>query len=194
MAPYKNQIGLALALPILKAASNARVVFAGPIDSTPYFDRVRAAVTAAEAEEDVDITGTLSVDELAQLYALAQVFVITSLHENCPQALLEAMAQGKAILASDIQPLREILPANAALFVPPDDPRALGQALIRLLTDGELRQRLGIRAGRRASESYHWGIVGHEVAAIYGRLVNRAYTPKTMNYAGSLPSDSAKFL
>ena len=175
MASYKNQLALAQALPRLRAAvPNARSVFVGPQDSSPYLRRVRAAVAEAKAEAHVIFAGAVPLDELAQLYGLAQVLVLPSLQENCPQALLEAMAQGKAIVASDIPPVREVLPEGTAELVPPLDHGALAETLIRLLGDDHARFELGLRARQRAYDVYRWERVSSRVAEVYKRLTRRS--------------------
>lgn len=168
IAPYKNQLALAQALPRLRAAvPNACIVFVGPQDSLPYLQRVRAAVAEARAEAHVVFAGAVPLEELTQIYGLARVFVLPSLQENCPQALLEAMAQGKAIVASAIPPLREMLPEGTAELVPPLDHEALAQTLVRLLRDDCAREELGARARQRAYDVYRWEKVAGRVVEVY---------------------------
>jgi glycosyltransferase involved in cell wall biosynthesis len=178
MGPYKNQLVVAQALPrLLAAVPNARLVFVGPQDSSPYLHRVQTAVADAHAEAHVIFAGAVPLEELAQIYGLAQVFVLPSLQENSPQALLEAMAQGKAIVASDIPPVREILPEGCAELVPPLDQEALAKTLIRLLSDGGARDELGARARRRACDVYRWEKVASQIAEVYERLTRRPAEP-----------------
>ena len=171
MAPYKNQLILAQALPrLLAAVPNARLVFVGPQDSSSYLRRVRAVVAEARAEDHVIFAGAIPLEELAQIYGLAQVFVLPSLQENCPQVLLEAMAQGKAIVASDIPTVREMLPQGSAELVLPLDQEALAQTLIRLLLDAGARDELGARARQRAYDVYRWEKVACRIVEAYRRL------------------------
>ncbi len=72
----------------------------------------------------------------------ADVFVTASKWEGFSIALLEAMASGKPIIASDIQPHREALDENA-LFFPPEDPSALAKAIVKLHKDSSLGHQLG---------------------------------------------------
>lgn len=174
MAPYKNQLILAQALPrLLAAVPNARLVFVGPQDSSPYLRRVQTAVAEAHAEAHVIFAGAVPLEELVQIYGLAQVFVLPSLQENCPQALLEAMAQGKAIVASDIPPLRELLPEGTAELVSPSDPEALARKLILLLRDDRAREQLGARARQRAYDVYRWEKVASRIVEVYQRLTGQ---------------------
>ena len=182
LARYKNQLLVAKALPrLLAGVPNARLVFAGPLDSPSYLHDVQAAVTEAHAEPRVIFAGAVPLPELAQLYALAQVFVLPSLQENCPQALLEAMAQGKAIVASDIAPVREILPEGTAVLVRPTDPEALASAVLRVLDDERLREELGSCARQRVHDVYRWEVIAQRVAQTYDELLrSRASDPNPM--------------
>jgi glycosyltransferase involved in cell wall biosynthesis len=75
------------------------------------------------------------------------VVVLPSRHEGHPLVLLEAMALGKAIIASEIPGVREVLePDGAGLLFPPDDADALAEALRTLVDDQDLRGALGARA------------------------------------------------
>ena len=83
-------------------------------------------------------------------YAAADVFVLPSLEEGMPNALLEAMATGLACVASDLPGTRGIVEhGRSGLLVPPGDADSLGAAVARLLADGGERKRLGQAARER---------------------------------------------
>lgn len=187
LARYKNQLLVAKALPrLLAGVPKVRVVFAGPLDSLSYLRDVQAAVAEAHAETRVIFAGALPLEELAQLFPLAQAFVLPSLQENCPQVLLEAMAQGKAIVASDIAPVREMLPEGTAVLVPPTDPDALASAVLRLLDDETLRGELGFSARQRAHDVYRWEVVARRAVEAYREPLS-ARTRQADRQSGCLP-------
>ncbi len=72
-----------------------------------------------------------------------------------PLKLFEYLASGRPVIASDLPSLREVLDENNALLVPPDDPQALGRALVRLADDPALGERLA-RKGRETARRYTW--------------------------------------
>lgn len=85
----------------------------------------------------------------------AGVFVLPSLTEAFPNALMEAMAAGRAVVASDVGGVGELVEDNATgLLVPPADPAKLAAAISRLLDDAELARKLGRRARAEVSDRY----------------------------------------
>jgi glycosyltransferase involved in cell wall biosynthesis len=132
-------------------------VLAGPGEPSP------AAAAAVSALANVSWAGWL--DEGAKVDRLARcaVFVLPSLSEGLPVALLEAMAWGRAIVATRVGGVPEVIDDGVeALVVPPGDPVALAAAIGRLLGDAEARRRLGRAARARAASL-------NEVE-VYGRL------------------------
>lgn len=94
-------------------------------------------------------------DDVPDLLAAADVFAFPSRFEGYPGAVLEAMALGLPVVASDIPPVREIVqPEVTGLLVPPRNPQALAEALHRLLQDRTGAARLGERGRRRFLERH----------------------------------------
>lgn len=118
-------------------------------------ERVRADFPAA-LREAVRVAPELSRDEVADCLRRADVFVFPSRSEGFSLALLEAMASGLAIVATPVGAAADLLrDDDNALVVPVGRPRELGDAVVKLIDDGELRRRLG-RAARETAEGYRW--------------------------------------
>ena len=91
-------------------------------------------------------------DDVLQLLAGADAFVLASRHEGLPVALMEATSVGLPIVASRVGGIPQVLEDEVdALLVPPGDPRLLAQAMKRLAADPKLRDRLGQQAKLRSS-------------------------------------------
>jgi glycosyltransferase involved in cell wall biosynthesis len=91
-------------------------------------------------------------DDVLQLLAGADAFVLASLHEGLPVALMEATSVGLPIVASSVGGVPQVLEDGVdALLVPPGDPGSLVDAMKRLASDPELRERLGRHAKLRSS-------------------------------------------
>jgi glycosyltransferase involved in cell wall biosynthesis len=98
--------------------------------------------------------------DIAAHYRAAAVFVLSSRYEGMPLALLEAQALGLPAVAFDCPTgPREIISADCGLLVPPGDVVALGQALLQLLGDAALRQRMAAAAWQRGLE--HFSLSAH---------------------------------
>jgi glycosyltransferase involved in cell wall biosynthesis len=105
--------------------------------------------------------------DVPDLLAACDVFVLPSRHEGLGVAALEAMAAGRAVVASGVGGLAEaVAHERTGLLVPPDDPPALAGALARLLGDARLRERLAAAGPARIAERH---LASHMVEA-YERL------------------------
>ncbi|WP_214109305.1 GT4 family glycosyltransferase PelF [Acrocarpospora catenulata] len=89
------------------------------------------------------------VDDIRDAYTAGHVVVLSSISEGFPYTLIEAMATGRATVATDVGGVREAV-AGTGLVVPPRDPGAMAAACLTLLKDGALRSRLGAQARERA--------------------------------------------
>ncbi len=130
-------------------------------------------LTAQTAEDSrIQWLGRVSDDELAQRLAGADIFCAPSLHgESFGVVLLEAMAAGTAIVASDLPGYRAVArPEEHAVLVPPEDAVALGAALNRLLEDKALCDRL-VTAGRDRAGEFAMSLLAGAYAEIYSSLL-----------------------
>ena len=114
----------------------------GP-DRAEFTDLARSLGVAA------DFRGRVENSEVAALLGRARCFVLPSITEGQPKALLEAMASGVASVASDIPAHRELAEFGGVRLFPEGDPAALAAAFVELLGDEEQRRQLGT-AGRSA--------------------------------------------
>ena len=110
-------------------------------------------------------TGPVSDLALRALYRGADLFAFPSLHEGFGLPVLEAMAQGTAVLCSDIPVLREV-GEDAVAYATPDDVTAWRDALVPLLRDDAGRGALA-RAGRARAEGFTWERCVARTRAVY---------------------------
>jgi glycosyltransferase involved in cell wall biosynthesis len=103
----------------------------------------------------------VSDEELARLYRGARCAAYVSLYEGFGLPVLEAMACGTAVVASDLPPVREF--GRGVVSVDPRDPDAIAAGLNEALAR---RDELG-REGRQAANAYDWQRVARETAAVY---------------------------
>lgn len=162
LVPYKGVDVLVRAARAFHDATGARVVVAG---SGPEMTRLRALVRALDAP--VDLLGRVERDELRRLYAQARVVALPSVNsqEAFGIALLEAMASGAPVVASDLPGVREVA-SLAGLTAPPRDPDALAARLVdawrdprRFGSPGEIRARV--------AKDYAWERVVERLEAVH---------------------------
>ncbi|MBS1878072.1 MAG: glycosyltransferase family 4 protein [Actinobacteria bacterium] len=134
-----------------------RFEFFGPGDPPP------ALLDLAGRAENVRWGGWLDAEAKQESFRGATVFVLPSISEGLPMALLEAMAWGRSIVASAMGGVLDLIADDEdGLLVAPADSPGLTAALRRLLEDPELRRRLARGAERRSAD------FGEE--AVWGRL------------------------
>ncbi|HET9133776.1 MAG TPA: glycosyltransferase family 4 protein [Gemmatimonadales bacterium] len=102
---------------------------------------------------DVRFTGMLSPGEMRAVYAAADLVVHGAEHEIFPNAIAEAMAQGRAVIGVDSWGTPEVL-GDAGVIVPPRDPVAMAAAIAALLDDPARREALGAAAEARLRREY----------------------------------------
>jgi glycosyltransferase involved in cell wall biosynthesis len=116
--------------------------------------------------------GNVGEERLAGIYRHAEVFVMPSLIEGFGLPVLEALAAGCAVAASDIPPHREVAGAAAEYF----DPRSgkdAGDCVLRLLCDGRLRENRRT-AGRARAGMYDWSMTWRRVSEVYRRIARQS--------------------
>ena len=126
------------------AAAGSKVPFlaAGPLTDLSGEERQLAHAQAL---------GTLSNEDLAELYASRPLFVSPALYEPFGLAVLEAAQAGCALVLSDRPGFRELW-GDAAVFVDPTDEQAIAAAVDRLIAAPAAREALGLAAKKRAEE------------------------------------------
>ncbi len=107
--------------------------------------------------------------DVVALMQAADALVQPSVYEGFGLPVLEAMACGLPVVASDIAPFREIT-GGAAIFFPPDDVERLGQALKGVVQSAELRQALAQQGIERARE-FSWDRCARETLEVYREAV-----------------------
>jgi phosphatidylinositol alpha-mannosyltransferase len=148
------------------AIPQARMLVVGPYSAEER--RLHEQKLGAMGLSDVHFIGYVPDEELARYYQSSQVLCAPSTgFESFGMVLLEAMASGTAIVASDIEGYRNVVNHHAeGLLVPPKDTAALAQALVHLLERPDLRRAMGQR-GRATVSRYAWDRVADRVLDCY---------------------------
>jgi len=113
-------------------------------------ESLRVKVKRLKLEEKVIFTGFRQ--DIKEILSALDILVLFSIREGHPIVLLEAMAMGKPIVATDIEGVNEtVVNGVTGILVPPKDPSALAEAIVCLLRDKKKAQEMG-QAGRRVVE------------------------------------------
>lgn len=141
----------------------------GKAEKAPY-----VAQAWALRLRNVRFIGYVPDEELPRYYRAATVFCAPAIGmESFGIVLLEAMAAGVPVVATDIPGYNEVVEHGVQGFlVPPEDPEALAEALLRVLEDPDLRARMG-EAGRRRARAYDWSEIARRVEAFYEEVRER---------------------
>jgi glycosyltransferase involved in cell wall biosynthesis len=123
-------------------------------------------------EKWVKFLGSVPHERVREMYRLADVYVIPSLMEGAPLSLMEAMFNGLPVIGSDIESIRLLIQdgQNGLLFKKGDS-RALSQKLGALMSDPDLRERLGQAAGRTHDSGLHFEDVVNAHLRLYEEIV-----------------------
>ena len=157
-------------LPLIRRRfSGASVLIAG---AGPERESLEARVRELGLQEYVIFAGSQDNDDLPEFYAAADIVAIPSLKEATSIAGLEAMASARAVVATNVGGLPEIIEDGVSgLLVPPRDPEALALAITRLIEMPELRKQLGLAARARVEQKFTWEQVASETTRAYERAI-----------------------
>lgn len=120
----------------------------------PISDDYRSALVSLIGQSQVNILGAMSHDLSMQKMAECDLFILPSYTEGFPNVILEAMVLGKAIVATSVGAIPEMLADGSGVVIPPKDPEAIRLEITRLIGNGDLRESLGERAKMRVYECY----------------------------------------
>jgi glycosyltransferase involved in cell wall biosynthesis len=167
--PAKGGRVLLRALPeILERCPELRVDVAGdgaPPDELTALERRHPGVRWA---------GWLDPAAAREQISRCDVFLMPSISEGLPVALLEAMAYARAIVATDVGGIPDAVTDGAeAILVPPGDPAALSAGVLLAVGDAPLRARLGRAARTRVEADFGRDQIIDRIAAIYDELLAR---------------------
>jgi glycosyltransferase involved in cell wall biosynthesis len=154
------QKALDVALAALARVPDATLTIAGDGDR---LDELRRQASELGLNGRVRFVGAQPREEVLALFASAQAALLSSAWENFPHTVVEALAAGTPVIATDVGGVREAVVDDVnGLLVPPGDVEALAAAMLRFVGDDELRERL--RAAARPS------VARFSADAVYGEL------------------------
>ena len=171
-APEKGWADMiAAARLLIERGCPARFQLCGDGNELP---RCRRELRKLGLAQRVELLGHLDRAEVAELMARAAVVVVPSRHEELGGTVLEALASARAVVATKVGGLPEVITHGVnGLLVPPYDPPRLAEAISRLVSEPALRSELGA-AGARRVRRFDARIVAAETLSVYRRTLGQA--------------------
>jgi glycosyltransferase involved in cell wall biosynthesis len=121
--------------------------------------------------ENFRFTGYVEKSTLIELYQSAAVYAFPSYYEGLPTSVLEAMACGTPVVATAIDGITEVVKDGQNGFtVPVKNPDAMANAIMKVLRDKDLQERIGRAARLTIEEGFTWEIVANRASECYAML------------------------
>lgn len=157
-----------------------RLRAAGAVRNQEYYDRCLSFVAERGIENNVDFLGSLSVEEMVEEHSKASIVALTSKQENAPVIISEAMAAAKPVVATDVGGIAEMVADGESGYVAPlNDVNILADRIDRLLSDDDMRKRMG-QAGRAIAEQrFKRSVVVSKTLDFYRDVIDYERKPGT---------------
>ena len=169
--------GVDVLLHALAQVPEAKGLIVGGHAAEPDLARVQQLADQLGVRQRITFTGLVEPSHVAEHLAQAMILVLPnpasaiSTHFTSPLKLFEYMAAGRAIVASDLPSIREVLTGDVnALLVTAGDPAALAAGLRRLLTDRQLAERLA-RAAFHEADRYTWARRAERLERLFEKVL-----------------------
>jgi len=175
ISPRKNHLRLIKAFELAQKRSknSLELVIAGYMRTAiPELEATLQDIKVRNENSKITFVGYLPDADILALYEQADVFVYPSLYEGFGLPVLEAMACGCPVIASNASSLPEVV-GEAALLVDPYDVEALAHAMLTVLEDDDLKREMS-RKGVAQARKFSWEKAGEELLAVCREVAEKA--------------------
>ncbi len=161
---------IAAARKVVNERTNAMFVIVG---DGPQKNQLVSSVEAFKLSKNFKFLANVKEDMLPPLYNCADVFALPSIQEGQGIVVLEAEASGKPVVAFDIGGVNEaVRNGETGLLIKRGDCGALADALLRLLGDNALRDRMGVGGRKFVSENFTWDLCAQRMLSVYREVLS----------------------
>jgi glycogen(starch) synthase len=174
---------------IMNKIPNVTFVVAG---SGPHLNELKSLVSAFDLNEKVKFVGHMDTDGLCAFYKSADLTVVPSLYEPFGMVVLESMAMGTPTIVADTGGLSEIVVhEETGLKFEPGNPESLAEAMLKVLLDRKLADRLTSDAMAYMGETYNWDRIARQTLEVYKKAERGyEYRPRTLKLCPPLPDEA----
>jgi len=172
---------LADAIPkVVNKHPNVTFTFIGPGNFQPYMNRILARNVS---RRNVRVVGYVKDrDAILEYYRRCDIFVAPTLYENLPTRVLEAMACGKPVVATNVCAIPEVITSGYnGILVQPRSGEALANAINGLLQNRDLMKRMGRRARKSVAGKFDWDVNARKIAGLYEELIQNSHSSQNPN-------------
>lgn len=181
------------AIPILMAAfvrvrQRLENVILTIVGTGPLEQQLKAYATTLGIAEYIRFAGHLpnSFEALKEF----DLFVLPSRTEGCPIVVLEAMAMGLPVVATRVGGSPELVAdGESGLLVPPNDPAAMAEAILKILTVNDMARQMGAKGRQRAFEHFHPSLFTRHLQELYQQLYERKMGKSSLSARNAGPGD-----
>jgi glycosyltransferase involved in cell wall biosynthesis len=157
----------------------ALLVLAGRLDAPAA---IQGLIGELQLDQSVRLLG--EVDDVSGLLSAADLGVLSSRSEGCPNGVLESMAAGLAVVATDCPGIREAVGgAGTPWLAPAGDAEAMAERILRLAADAELRAQLGAANRQRIASEFTRERLNADLATLLASALATRRWPQETNVA-----------
>ncbi len=121
----------------------------------------------------VTFTGKVDSERLVKLYSEKTLLVMPSLYEGFGLPAVEAMSCSTPVVTTNAGALKEVVDNSCGITVPPEDPEALKDAVMRIIDDKKLRDRMGKAGRKRAVDMFSWPVAAKNTYNVYLDVIDQ---------------------
>lgn len=173
----KGVIDIAKAIPtVLKQFPNINFRFIGQNMASPKvgvdMKQYLKNNYIGDFENNVSFIDSILPNQIPQMLAQTDICLIPSIWENFPNVCLESMSAGRAIIATNVGGIKDMLTNNeTGLLIPPLNSKKIAESLIILLKNGELRYKLGINSRKAVLNKYNGNLIAQQIEKHYENAI-----------------------
>ena len=169
---YNPELAIVVLTQLVGEYPDATLTMIGPDKGDGSLPEVRRLIEKYHLTKSVSIMGTIPKDQVGQYLSEGNVFLNTTNYESFGVSVMEAAACGLCIVTTDAGELPILWEDEVdALIVPINDSKAMADAVIRILTEPGLAQKLSTNA-RKKTENYCWPVILPQWEALFEKVLN----------------------
>jgi len=134
-------------------------------------EEVERRVAASVYRDRIQMLGPVGRDEVPELLRNCTLYCLPAFGEPFANSVLEALASGKPVVATNAGGIKEMIPDGGGRKVPPRDAEALADALIEVVSSPELQAEMGRCNRQKVEQFYAWDRVIDRLEDVYEKLI-----------------------